>query len=277
MLQTIDYVLERYLWEIKEMREIAAKLEEEPLLFFTDLNKKREGILPMLLEEKDEEELINYQNWLYPLVINRLMSKYNITDFQLSYNPTLYPSPIFLTVHKETVGMIHLTSNLIEYIVPPEITQLIARQAELLEEEMVLEERISMNAILEANPMLIGKGSAWKTTQVMFRKEKAKKKVKEEALSDLDTLSLIRREVSENARIISDRVDSMRFNLLSLERLSKRAEQELYIHTINPYPMIEASQQNQREEIEKMRVEYRKELYNQYGIDWDENEPLVGA
>lgn len=243
-------------------------LEENPLSFFAQGTGISEELFIELLHQRDPQYVTDYQKWLYPKMIEEMKRRFNIEDYSVSFQPLNFPSPIQFTHEMHTVASIYPFEKKFVYHFPNHLYALYEERRSCLIQMVQIEEDLALKEMIEASPILAGKGSAWKTTKAMMSPKKVKAEVKQEAVALLDEMSQLNRRVTEINHEIEQIDDQWITRTVHLDRLASRMEEVLNLEVINPIFEIEEKEEHFRQiELAKERESYRKALYTEWGLD----------
>lgn len=222
MNEQIQYLLENLKQDITRKQKELTLMEEDPLLFLEQLMEGRSGLIPMVLGEKSEESLLEYQEQYYPKVISALIQKYQIDDFRLTYDSTIFPSPIYFSCSEGIFAELHPYERKMEVLTLNHVKELLR---DINEREMVaqtLEEELKMREIEQENPMMLGGGNPLALMKIVFTMKNTKTKIRKRANEQLEELSFVKREVIELEVELEEFQNRLMTSSMEIERIAKR-------------------------------------------------------
>lgn len=246
--ERVNRYLELLKKDIENKQELLNRVEDSPLLFFSELVWRREGIIPMVLGEQGEQELLQYQNWLYPKVISALVEKYNITEYTLHYNETLFPSPIQLSRNDALLAEIHPYQHTFVIIMPARIPFIMNQLLTCIPEMLRLEQEINLSEVQAENPLLLGGANPVKLIKIGVNKKKTIATLKEQAIQQWEQLTACRQQYAKWEEELEKEQDAV-FHEEDLLRIGKRLQEHYDFTTLD-----ERMQAQGDFEMEKARI-----------------------
>lgn len=269
MIQTLI----QHKYQIEDKIANIEQLEEDPFLFFGERKGLSEETFVDLLAARDPEYVLEYQRWLYPKLINEIKRRYNVDDYTLSFQPHNFPSPIQFTHEMRIVANIFPFARVFSYDMPNSLPERLQERRALLIQLVELEEQLALCELIESNPIISGKGKPWGTTKALLSQKSVKKSNKEHAVKLLDEIASINRQLSECEQQINDITDKWTMLTLDLDRLSSRVAHALNLSVANPIEKVWKDEESFLDsELPQMRLDYRKELRAEYGINEEDDE-----
>lgn len=243
MEKKLIYLLEEFKNDIAAKQEEIKRMEEEPLTFFTSLINKRSGIIPMVLAERGEEGLLDYQSYFYPKILAALKEKFSIDEFLLSYDKTYFPSPIYWSYDGRVAAELHPYEKTFLIPMPEVMKETLTKKDELTKDAKIVEEELEVRKVEEANPMLLGGGNLFKLMHIAMKRKKTTDGIRKKAREQLDELSEIRKQKIQ-VDVTLDRLNMEQLHLsLALERVAKRLNQQYGIVVTNETDVNDVEEQ----------------------------------
>lgn len=270
MKELLVSTLEMYKREVEQEIVLMSRLEDNPLSFFQALTFQSIKVLA-LLEKRDTAYLKEFQDWLYPKLIEAMKGRFQLDEFEVGYYPNMSMSPIYLMSNERVVVYIHPYDGVFEYAVSDQLVESYTHREELLKRIQKTEEDLLMKETLESNPILLGKGHPIKTTKILLQQKKAKESIKNEALIDLDELSSMRQQYENTHSDITKEENRLTQQTIIIDRLARRMQEQLQLRIVNP--MIEMRDDYETfvaHQLPQWRYNYRQTLHQEWKIPMDE-------
>lgn len=222
MNKQIQYLLENLKSDITRKQEELTAMEDEPLVFLEELMDGRSGLIPMVLGEKSEEFLLEYQSHYYPKVMSAIIKKYQIEDFQLTYDSETFPSPIYFTCSEGTFAELHPYDKRLDILMLNRVKELLSEVDERKQVTATLEEELQMRELEQENPLMLGGGNPLTLMKIVLTMKKTKKAIRKRANNHLEDLSFVKREIIELEVELEDVQNRTMTSSMEIERIASR-------------------------------------------------------
>jgi len=267
MEKIIKQSLEQYKREIERYIDLVSELEKDPFILFQEIIPNRATLILELLEEKDPENIKNFEKWIYPFVIKKLEETFDNSEYTFSFNPNQFPSPIYISRENKNVASIYPYDRKLHYDFVLDLIQLVEKRMGMNMELVRKEEYLKLIELTEANPVLKAKGNPLKVSQILIRKKRTMKEIKSDALEIIDDISNLRRSINSLDIEIENRQNEILQEKIYLDRLSSLLKHLLLIDVVDTTKEIEDMEYEfYTHTLEKYRNDYIKDLYEEWGI-----------
>lgn len=260
MEELIVSYLENLKRDITQKQVEVKQLVKDPLYFFSHVVWGRNGIIPMVVGERSEEELLAYQNWLYPALIEELASKLNTEDLLLHYIEESFPSPIFISYNDQYVAEIRPYDHTIVFLLPDNVRSILEEMTQTKRVISELENELKLREIEEANPLILGGSNPMTLLKISTRKKKVQGEIKEKAVRQLDELSKSRLDyamLEEELKIVQSE------NLFAedkLERIARRLKEYYQFDTLNEKEQYFDWMDSEIQQLEEQKAQELEEV-----------------
>ena len=195
LLDELNELLDGSIIQIKEYKNLLSKIEETPFCIMTELFNGDEILLPYLLLPYGDEALLSFQAMLYQYLIPELEKFIALEKVELTYDESVYPSPIMIFVDGVEMGYISIqertlycTENRQETIIQVKINEQYSKLSQLKTKQ----EEIDM---YKQNPLAIGGGNPLKLASIALRKKKYVKQLEQDTLNVDSEVFEIRKQI----------------------------------------------------------------------------------
>lgn len=199
--------------KIQEKENEIKEFKSNPLILFSELQYNRH-LIPDLLLEVDERLLLEYQEWQYPLVINEMVKQFSLAPFVLSWDPDIFPSPIYLLREGYPAVAIHPYKNQFELLPSQKIKDAADEYLMSNKRRINMWEEIENLKIKMSNPFINEDESLLNTIKLSVTRSKKENAISEElailngeldALTDQENRSFYRLEnLSREESLVKD-------------------------------------------------------------------------
>jgi len=179
MIEAISNIFEVAKQRMDYYESIIAKVEKEPELILTDLyiEETPDNLLAFLVNNIEETSLINFQGYLYRIIIPYLKSKFNIDGLDFEFMPEVYPSPLTITQNGLSIGDLYIYQRAF-VIRTDEKSAKVIKQIDDLNDKMkeinLKGEELEMAKI---NPLALGGSNPIKLVDIALRKKNYMKNI----------------------------------------------------------------------------------------------------
>lgn len=192
MFGELDELFELSKQRIDYYKNTIEKIEDNPELILTDMyiENTHQNLLSFLINDIDENSLIEFQSYLYRILIPYLKSKLNIDGLDFHFTPHVFPTPLNVIYNEGTIAEI----NIYEKIILMKESEMLIRvndyMKDLIQYKEKLEKELSELQLNKIEPLSLGGGNPLKIVNIVLRKDKIK--------NDLDkSISEINNKLSE--------------------------------------------------------------------------------
>lgn len=267
MVEQIIKTLQAHQYEVDQKIKSLKEIKKDPLKAISQSDALKDEVLITILETKNPKHVVDYQNWLYPKLINEIKTRYNLEEYYISFNPNEFPSTIHLIRDYKKVVEIYPFEKVFSFVVPADLINNLSNRRELLITKIRLEEEIELLGVIEENPILFGKGNAWRTTQAMLQPKRVRKNTKNEAIKLISQLSDVESNIAQTNQEVEELEKKLTKETIELNHFAKRMKRELGFEIYNGFVQLEEEDQLfMQETLPKMREGIRQELNSEYDL-----------
>lgn len=268
MKEQIISALTQHKYKLETTIDTISRLEDDPFLFFNEDTGLDNVTLMNLVCQNDIEKALDFQQWLYPKIIDEIAHRYNMGEFSLIYQQDLFPGHIQFVRNMQVEASIDPFNQSFVYQLPNGLSQAMVEKHELLIQLAQINEEIELCELIEANPVIAGRGQAWGTTKALFSQKKVKEENKKTAIELLDQSRHLKMQLNDCSQKIETMMSDWQVKSLDVDRLAKRMSMSMNLTIIN---LIDELQEEESgflmTELPRMREEYRQQLRSQYGLN----------
>lgn len=220
MIEAISNIFEVAKQRMDYYESIITKVEKEPELILTDLyiEETPDNLLSFLVNNIDETALINFQGYLYRLIIPYLKSKFNIDGLDFEFLPEVYPSPLTITQNGVAIGDLYIYQKAF-VVKTDESSNKILKQIEELNDRM---KEINLKGqeleMAKINPLALGGSNPIKLVDIALRKKNYMKNIDKDITSLSDELF----ELQKEARSLEIALEKAHQEFIEAEYIQER-------------------------------------------------------
>lgn len=247
-------VIKQLQQSIKDTQEKLKEIEnfdKNPLIFFDEL-QHNQMIIPELLNEIDEDLLMEYQSWQYPLILDALRKNFKLSPFDLGWNEEAFPSPIYILHEGYPVAMIEPYKKNYTLLPDRQMRDTLSEWQRLSKERIKVWIELQETSVRHSNPYIDNDESIGALLKTSVRKNKIQKDLKKK-------YSLLESKLIQ----LDEELNRLRLHMETLE------QEEVFLH----YELEKIYQQfkvhlplSYIDGHEKMVLEF-----NQIVNDWEED------
>lgn len=198
MIEAISNIFEVAKQRMDYYDSVIRRIEKEPELILNDLYVEGtpDNLLAFLVNNIDETSLINFQGYIYRVLIPYLKSKFNIDGLDFEFLPEVYPSPLTITQNGIAIGDIYIYQKVFVIRTDEKSTELIKKIDELNDQVKEINLKGQELEMAKINPLALGGSNPIKLVDIALRKKNYMKNISKDITSLADELFELQKEVS---------------------------------------------------------------------------------
>jgi len=182
LLKKLQYPLEKAIERITFFHETLSALPEHPEYTFTRLLKESGNNFFLSIYEKSSEfsdlnpEIHEMQDYMYEHIFPLLKeeAEKNELSVEFSYDSSIFPAPIILSVDKEIVGLMDVYMHQFIFYLPDDIKKERSMLHQINKDMLSLNDELAKYEGYIKDPLEYGE-SNWEKTKIIFRQKKTLK------------------------------------------------------------------------------------------------------
>lgn len=194
MLENVPQLLEKYKTELDRLQQQVSRLKAQPLVFLEEMTGENQEIIPTLLSRYQSDAIYAYQKDIYVPLMTELQKKFaGLKNITLSYDATIFPSPIYFASNEVVVAELHPYAHSFVIRLPEAVQECQEKILNEEEEMLGLQVELALREMEEQNPLLLAKGKLSKIVAISLRKKKTIASIRKQANEQMDASSRLNR------------------------------------------------------------------------------------
>lgn len=225
MIEEIKSIFEKGRSKLNRYEEVVNKISKNPELIMTDLYYEGtdDNLLTHIVYVEDSNKLIEFQQYVFSLLIPYLTDFISIDEISLLYDSSEYPANIIVKYKGSDIATINIYNKVFTKLSNEKADNIISEIDITNEQLREIELRNSELEMAKINPLSLGGANPLKLIDIALRRKKYINKINEDIIS-----------VGEEAFNIQTKLQSLEIQLqgakdsyIEIEYITERIERKL--------------------------------------------------